>query len=108
MIATHTIIVTPITIWFRVPTKWHESSNFKKRLRYFVIGSVYMAFTAIGYSGVNKILLGIPLDYQWIAALFLPLIREFHLWFTIKINTNCVDGDFDGMIIFRTQSVSTR
>ena len=100
------IIVTPITIWYRLPMEWHQSSKFKKRLRYFVAGSLYMTCTTLAYAAINKILLFIPLEYQWIAVIFLPLVRELHLLATININAKCVDGDYDAMVIFRTQSVT--
>ena len=102
----NTVILTPIVIWHRLPNEWHKSLNFKKRLRYFIIGSLYMTWTTLAYTVINKILLKIPIEYQWIAAAFLPLVKEFHLWAIIKINARCVDGDYNGMVIFRTQSVN--
>ena len=65
-----------------------------------------MTWTTMAYTVINKILLAIPMEYQWIAAAFLPLVKEFHIWATIKINAKCVEGDYNGMVIFRTQSIN--
>ena len=56
---------------------------------------------------VTKILLSIPSIFQWIAALFLPLLREFNLWIILKISNKSCDGDYRATRLLFTQVVLT-
>ena len=56
---------------------------------------------------VTKILLSIPSIYQWIAALFLPLLRECNLWIILKLSRKSSGGDFRATTLIFTQVALT-
>ena len=59
------------------------------------------------YAGITKILLLIPEEYQWIAALFLPIIREFNIWIGLKLAKKATGGDVTSAILACNHAVST-
>ena len=90
------------TIWFRLPTEWHQDKSFRKRLRYFLIGVIYCVLHVVNYAVMTSVLQSVPRNYQWIAALFSPLIREFNIWFSLKFFAKSAKGDMVATNIFWT------
>ena len=89
-----------ITIWCKIPAEWHQDQKFRKRLKYFLVGSVYCGLHAVMYAVMTGVLQSVPRDYQWIPALFSPLIREFNIWITVKIMAGSANGDIDSTKMF--------
>ena len=54
---------------------------------------------------VTKIFFSLPLSYQWIFALCLPLLREFNLWIMLKLSAKFSAGDYSATRIMFTQVV---
>ena len=87
------IISALVVIWYLFPKGWRKNKIFRKRLKIFTIATIYEQFCTIEYGIVTTVLIEIPADYQWIPALFLPLIREINIWIIAKLLSSVPDGD---------------
>ena len=95
------------TIWYRFPKQWRHDPKIRNRTKFYVIGNNFEMFINMEAIVVTKILLSIPSIFQWIAALFLPLLREFNLWIILKISNKSCDGDYRATRLLFTQVVLT-
>ena len=98
----NSIIFILLTLWFCLPSEWRQDVNFQKRFRRFVAGGVYSTQSLINYAVVTGVLQNIPEDYQWVACLFLFLVRELNSWIVLKLHAGSADGDFDSTKIYLT------
>ena len=87
------IISALVVLWYLFPKGWRKNKIFRKRLKIFTIATIYEQFCTIEYGIVTTVLIEIPTDYQWIPALFLPLIREINIWIITKLLSSVPDGD---------------
>ena len=88
------IISALVVLWYLFPKGWRKKNKiFRKRLKIFTIATIYEQFCTIEYGIVTTVLIEIPTDYQWIPALFLPLIREINIWIITKLLSSVPDGD---------------
>ena len=95
----------PASFWYSFPKVWHQNQNFRLRFQYYVVGYILNFLQFIGYSIVTKLLLVITEEYQWILAIFLPIVRLVNLWTQLKLSAISSDGDFTATKIFQTQKV---
>ena len=94
------------SLWNQFPTEWRQNGIFRYRLMsFFVALLLNQACVCLNMS--VKILLLIPEEYQWIAALFLPIIREFTIWIGLKLAKNGSGGDVTSDILACNHAVST-
>ena len=93
------IISGMLVLWNIFPIKWRMNEQFRKRLRNFIYVFIYQQFTTIEYGIATSVLHGVPKDYQWIAAAFLPLVREANVWIITKLVSKVANGDFQGVRI---------
>lgn len=98
----NSIIFILLTLWFNSPRKWRQNENFQQRYRRFVFGGIYSTQTLINYAVITGVLQNIPEDYQWVAAFFLPLVRELNSWIILKLFAGSADGDFDSTKLYLT------
>ena len=88
-----TCVTWIISFWYRFPSTWREELKFKKRLK-IALATIYLSCIVVfEYYGVNILLFELYGDYQWVVALFLPLIREFNLWIMDKVGSAAAEGD---------------
>lgn len=90
------LIVTEVvlTIWYLFPRQWRKDKEFRNRLKATVTAVILNQFVIVPYGVINTMILRCPMEYQWIAALFLPLVREFMIWISIKWVKKASNGDF--------------
>ena len=93
-------------LWTRFPTKWRKNSQFKLRLMSFVIAMTLNQAVVIEYALITKVLLTIPTQWQWIAALMLPLVREFNTWISLYWARKASGGDLTSALIACHHAVS--
>ena len=82
-----------VAIWYIFPKQWRKNEAFRKRLKLTVAATALNKLVAIPYGVIKMMLLRCPSVYQWIIALFLPLVREIMIWMTIKLLKGSTNGD---------------
>ena len=101
------LLVTVLTtIWFRFPRTWRYNNNFLNRLKWCVLAIFCFNLQPVENIIWTGILLILPDDFQWVAALFLPFIRKFNTWSIIILAKRSSDGDSTRMRIYISQCVS--
>ena len=90
------------TIWFHLPKEWRQDQTFKKRFQRFMMGATYIILTQLAYNMIMAAVQATPANFQWIVALFLPLVREITLMLALKIFAGSANGDFDSTRVFWT------
>ena len=93
-IAGFVILVTLfVTLWYQFPSEWRKNVSFRKRLRYVIVAVSCNQALVFEYGILTKLLLSMPTDYQWIIALFLPLIRELNILCIFNLASKAAFGD---------------
>ena len=98
----NSVLSIVLTLWFELPIEWRQEPNFRKRFKYFLISCGHGSWHIIIYGVITGGLQKVPEAYQWIATIFLPLVREFNVWLTMKIQTQSANGDIDSTRIYFT------
>ena len=104
IIWTSLMISSLMMLWNVFPLKWRKNDAFRKRMRQFIYVFLFQQFTTVEYGIVTAILLAVPNNYQWIASLFLPLVREINVWIITKLVLKVADGDLLGARIVLMQT----
>ena len=100
-----TMISSLIVLWKSFPLDWRRNQSFRNRLKWFMYSFLFQQFTTIEYGIVTSILLGVPRNYQWVVAIFLPLVREFNIWMISKLLSKAHAGDMTGAMIALNQTM---
>ena len=95
------------SLWNQFSAEWRQNGIFRHRLMSFFVALLLNQACVFEYAGITKILLLIPEEYQWIAALFLPIIREFNIWIGLKCAKKATGGDVTSAILACNHAVST-
>ena len=94
-------------ICFQFPKTWRRESKFKRRLMSFVLAMGINQALVIQYAIITFILLNIDTDFQWIAALFLPFIREVNILISLHFARKASDGDLTSVEATLNHAVGT-
>ena len=65
-----------LAVWLQFPRDWSKYTEFRKRRRYLVLTYLVCITLSICYLALWFGFVKMPVDYQWIMALFLPVFRE--------------------------------
>ena len=95
------------TICFLFPKEWRKDNKFKKRLGFFVLALGINQGLILQYAVITIILLTISPDLQWIAALFLPFIRELNIRISLHFARKASDGDLTSVEVTLNHAVGT-
>lgn len=79
------IFASCVTLWFQVPFSMRNDAKFRCRLKFFFLAYAFNFLIAIEYQGLSKIMTAVPPSYQFIVAIFLPIVREVNLRVQTKI-----------------------
>ena len=101
------MIVFYATLWTRFPYQWRKNGGFKKRLIFFFVSITLNQAVLFEYAAITISLLKIPRNFQWIAALFFPLVREFNRWIGFKFALKASDGDITSVVVTCNQAIGT-
>ena len=63
------------SLWYGYPKDWRKSQSFRKRLKSYYWIQLYQYGIIMEYGIIAVVLVNIKADYQWIAAMFVPIIR---------------------------------
>ena len=103
-----TLLLIPIvfitqygTLYVLVSKHQHVSSDTKKRLKQFIISRVWVNVVELQYQGLGFLFVLLPINFQWILAFALPLVRElnYHIFYKIMIDSLHLDNGKLGIII---------
>ena len=75
-------------IWFCFSKYWRNSSTFCHRARYPISAKLFTPVLFSEYLLLSLAFVVLPLDFQWILAIILPLTREIGSLLLVKISTN--------------------
>ena len=95
------------TICFQFPKDWRTDPMFKRRLLFFVLAMGLNQALVLQYAAITFILLTIDSDLQWIAALFLPFVREFNILISLPFARKASDGDLTSVELTLQHAVGT-
>ena len=96
-------ITNQVTLWYSFPGEWRQKQWLRKRLKFAILTSIYCSLVTIPYSMIAKIFITLSGHYQWVAAIFLPLVREFNTWVITKLACKSSDGNETCQTIACTQ-----
>ena len=100
------LVAVLVTLWYKFPFDWRKNQIFRKRLKWGLFAIYILNFAPLQYAAVSGALDAIPKDFQWIAAIFLPLVREFNGWAIEKMALKSVGGDPASTKIYIIQTVN--
>ena len=86
-------ITTIITIWFQIPVRGECLQNRKiirKKYHAYFLYYMWCGITSIQYNSTSLMFAKLPTDIQWVAALFLLLLREVNTWVLQKLMVKAV------------------
>ena len=95
------------TICFQFPKEWRKESKFKRRLLSFVLAMGINQSLVIEYAIITFVLLNIDPNLQWIAAIFLPFIREANVFISMYFARKACDGDPASVEVTLNHAVGT-
>ena len=72
------------SLWNQFPAEWRQNDIFRRRLVSFFVALLLNQACVFEYAIITKLFILIPENYQWIAALFLPIIREINISIGLK------------------------
>lgn len=78
-----------VAVWFGFPKELRVDQNFQKRFRYYILTIIIIYGNTWEYVLIGQIFVIISKDYQWILALFMPLVREINGRIMTKV---CLKG----------------
>ena len=108
-VATYVGFVFTITvIWFLFPTKWRQSWNFRKRMRYFIFQLLFTILVTIFYNMITQTIAKSSNKYQPIVALMLPALRELQITISTKLIKKAANGDEWGATILLRYAISVQ
>ena len=89
------------TLYILVFKNQLTSPNTKKRVKQFVISRVWVNVVELQYQALGLLFVLFPLDFQWVLAFVLPLVREFNynVFYRIMIDSLQLDNGKMGIII---------
>ena len=105
LIYINSIITFHVTIWYLFPSEWRQKPWFRKRLKFAILTQIYCNLLPVQYGMIQNIFIAFSGDYQWVVAIFLPLVREFHVWAVTKLACKASDGNETCQAIVCTQDV---
>ena len=73
-----------ISIWIEFPYKLRQNKTFRKRLMYYLTGFSLIGTTIFQYDCITVIIPMVPLKFQWILAIILPMLRSSNFWLVDK------------------------
>ena len=76
-----------------------KDEAFYKRFKSFMVSAGIFCSLGIQYGFIKNILLTVPSEYQWIVALFLPLVRQVNVWAVFKFASKSTNGDIGSLRI---------
>ena len=84
------------TLYFLFPKQMRSHGTFEKRLRYTILALMWQiqGVTFI-HAVLAAVLLEFQSNYQWVIAIFLPLVPELCSWVILKIAKKASNGDMD-------------
>ena len=94
-----------LSIWFIFPAHLRKDVAFRQRLKSALIVVILNNLIFIPYAGMNKMILLAPRQYQWAVSIFLPLIRNFNVWISLRWIRKAVSGDLVSAEIVCNQAV---
>jgi hypothetical protein len=89
----NSIIINHVTLWYSFPNEWRQHQGFRKRLKFAILTSLYTCLVVVQYNMIATLFITFPGPYQWVAALFLPLVREFNVWAETKLACKASGGN---------------
>lgn len=101
------MISSLVTLWNMFPQKWRKNEEFRQRLIRFNYVFLFQQFTTVEYGIITSVLLAVPINYQWIVAIFMPFVREMNVWIITKLVSKATNGDLPGVRLVLIQTNST-
>lgn len=80
-----TLIWIFVSNWFVFTPQWRKNKVFRRRLWFWMLALFINVSNSWTYNAVAILFRIIPENYQWIAAIFSPLLREFNTWSFTKM-----------------------
>ena len=103
------IMISLFTLLYHsFPKGWRRDDAFRTRLRYFMFALIWQMMVIPFLQGILGIVLLMFKDrYQWIFAIFLPLVGDMILWIQLKLAKKACNGDMVAMDINCQYTVET-
>ena len=79
------VSVVIAVLWFKIPLAWRKNAEYQKRARYMVLAHLFLLFLLLEYSFLGWVFYVIPIDFQWIMSIVLPVVRELGTVLLAKI-----------------------
>ena len=89
------------TLYILVCKRQHTSSDTKKRLKQFILSRVWVNVVELQYQALGFLFVLLPLNFQWVLAFLLPLVREFNykIFYRIMIDSLQLENGKLGIIM---------
>ena len=100
-------------IWFQFPLAWRADPAFRTRAKFLLLAQMFILVMSLQYWAFSWTFFAVPLQYQWILAILLTLVRELNTLALAAIcekepNFNIAKGEQNQHCLFRVFFVSLK
>ena len=76
-------------IWFQFPPSWRADTAFRKKVKFLLLGQMFILVMSLQYWAFSWTFYAVPLQYQWVLAIILTIVRELN---TLALAAICEKG----------------
>ena len=78
-----------VGVWFQFPPSWRTDPTFRKKVKFLMLAHMFFLVMSLQYWVFSWIFYAVPLQYQWILAFILIIVRELN---TLAMTAICEKG----------------
>ena len=83
------VVGAVVGIWFQFPPSWRSDTTFRKKVKFLMLAHMFFLVMSLQYWVFSWIFYAVPLQYQWILAFILIIVRELN---TLAMAAICEKG----------------
>ena len=76
-------------IWFQFPPSWRADTTFHKKVKFLLLAQMFILVMSLQYWAFSWTFYAVPLQYQWVLAIILTIVRELN---TLAMAAICEKG----------------
>ena len=83
------VVGAVVGIWFQFPSSWRSDTTFRKKVKFLLLAQMFILVMSLQYWAFSWTFYAVPLQYQWVLAIILTIVRELN---TLALAAICEKG----------------
>ena len=83
------VVGAVVGIWFQFPPSWRSDPTFRKKVKFLLLAQMFILVMSLQYWAFSWTFYAVPLQYQWVLAIILTIVRELN---TLALAAICEKG----------------